>query len=153
MYTKVINDIVAGRPAGMGITMHTCRGNFRSMWMAEGAYDAVAEAVFGGLQVDGLFLEYDSARAGGFEPLRFTRPGMRIVLGLISTKTPVLESKDNLKRRIEEASKFVPLENLCLSPQCGFASDAAGNELSFDDQRRKLELVVSVAQDVWGSAN
>ena len=153
LYTKVINDIVAGRPAGMGITMHTCRGNFRSMWMAEGGYDAVAEAVFGGLDVDGLFLEYDSARAGGFEPLRFARPGMRVVLGLISTKTAALENPDDIKRRIDEASRFVPLENLCLSPQCGFASDAAGNELSFDDQRRKLELVVNVAQQVWGTAS
>jgi 5-methyltetrahydropteroyltriglutamate--homocysteine methyltransferase len=151
MYTKIINDIVAGRPKGMSITMHTCRGNFRSMWMAEGGYDAVAEAMFGGLQVDGLFLEFDSARAGGFAPLRFTRPGMRVVLGLVSSKIAALESKDDLKRRIEEAAKYVKLENLCLSPQCGFASDAAGNELTEDDQRRKLELVVRTAEEVWGT--
>ena len=152
LYTKVINDIVAGRPAGMSITMHTCRGNFRSMWMAEGGYDSVAEAMFGGLMVDGLFLEFDSERSGGFEPLRFTRPGMRVVLGLVSTKTPVLENADDLKRRIDEAAKYVPLENLCLSPQCGFASDAAGNQLTEDEQRRKLELVVKVAVDVWGTS-
>ena len=152
LYTGIINDIVAGRAPGMHITMHTCRGNFRSMWMAEGGYEAVAEAMFGGLQVDGLFLEFDSARAGGFAPLRFVRPGLCVVLGLVSTKTPVLESPDMLKRRIEEAARYVPLDDLCLSPQCGFASDAAGNQLTEDDQRRKLDLVVRVADEVWGSA-
>jgi len=131
--------------------MHTCRGNHQSMWMAEGAYDAVAEALFSGIQVDGLFLEYDrEERTGGFEPLRFIRPGLRVVLGLVSTKVEELESKDDLKRRIDAAAKYVPLENLCLSPQCGFASTHFGNRIGEEIQRRKLELVVEVADEVWG---
>ncbi|HXL75273.1 MAG TPA: hypothetical protein VN967_05410, partial [Burkholderiales bacterium] len=134
----------------LAVTMHTCRGNHASMWMASGGYDAVAEAVFGETQVDGFFLEYDTGRAGGFEPLRFVPRGKKVVLGLISTKKKELEDKDGLKRRIDAASKYVPLENLCLSPQCGFASSEAGNRLSEDDQRRKLELVVEVAREVWG---
>jgi len=148
-YSKVISDILADRPASLAVTMHTCRGNHASMWMAEGGYDAVAEAVFQ-TAVDGFFLEYDSARAGGFEPLRFVPRGKKVVLGLISTKTPVLESRDALKRRIDEAANYVPLENLCLSPQCGFASSEVGNRLTEDDQKRKLELAVQVARDVWG---
>lgn len=152
MYTNIINDIAAGRPDGMAVTMHTCRGNFRSMWMAEGAYDPVAEALFGHAAVDGIFLEYDSARAGGFEPLRYVHKGLRVVLGLVSSKTAELESRDDLIRRIEEASRYVPLENLCLSPQCGFASDAAGNDVSEDMQWRKLALIVEVAQEVWGTS-
>ena len=129
--------------------MHTCRGNHASMWMAEGGYDAVAEAVFQ-TAVDGFFLEYDTARAGGFAPLRFVPKDKKVVLGLISTKKPQLEDKAALKRRVEEASKYVALENLCLSPQCGFASSEVGNRVSEDDQRRKLELVVEVAREVWG---
>jgi 5-methyltetrahydropteroyltriglutamate--homocysteine methyltransferase len=149
-YARVISSLLKDRPASLGVTMHTCRGNHASMWMAEGGYDAVAEAVFSETDVDGFFLEYDTARAGGFEPLRFVPKGKRVVLGLISTKKPQLEDKNMLKKRIEEASKYVPLENLCLSPQCGFASSEAGNRVSEDDQRRKLELVVQVAEEVWG---
>jgi 5-methyltetrahydropteroyltriglutamate--homocysteine methyltransferase len=148
-YVEVINSIIRPRPGSLSMTMHTCRGNHASMWMAEGGYDAVAEAVFQ-TEVDGFFLEYDTARAGGFEPLRFVPKGKKVVLGLISTKKPQLEDKDALKRRIDEASKYVPLENLCLSPQCGFASSEVGNKLTEDDQKRKLELAVQVAEDVWG---
>jgi len=149
-YAAVINSLLKDRPASLGVTMHTCRGNHASMWMAEGGYDAVAEAVFSETNVDGFFLEYDTARAGGFEPLRFVPKTKKVVLGLISTKKPQLEDKNMLKRRIDEASKYVRLENLCLSPQCGFASSEAGNRVTEDDQRRKLELVVQVAEEVWG---
>ena len=148
-YASVISGLLKNRPASMGVTMHTCRGNHASMWMAEGGYDPVAEGIFQ-TAVDGFFLEYDTARAGGFEPLRFVPKDRKVVLGLISTKTPVLEKKDVLKKRIDEAAKFVPLENLCLSPQCGFASSEVGNRLSEDDEKRKLELVVQVAREVWG---
>lgn len=148
-YAQVISAIVKDRPPGLGVTMHTCRGNHASMWMAEGGYDAVAEAVFQ-TDVDGFFLEYDSARAGGFAPLRFAPKGRKVVLGLISTKTPKLEDRGVLRRRIEEAAKHVPLENLCVSPQCGFASSEVGNRLTEDDEKRKLELVVRVAEEVWG---
>jgi methionine synthase II (cobalamin-independent) len=148
-YVQVINSIIGDRPRSLAVTMHTCRGNHASMWMAAGGYDAVAEAVFQ-TEVDGFFLEYDTARAGGFEPLRFVPKGKKVVLGLVSTKTPVLESKDLLKKRVEAAAKYVPLENLCLSPQCGFASSEVGNKLSADDQRRKLELVVETAREIWG---
>jgi methionine synthase II (cobalamin-independent) len=150
LYVDVLNRIVKDRPANLAVTIHTCRGNHMSMWMASGGYDAVAETIFGGLQLDGIFLEYDTARAGGFEPLRFVRKGMRVVLGLVSTKTEQIESKDELKRRIDQAAKYVPLENLCLSPQCGFASTEAGNKISEDVERRKLALVVEVANEVWG---
>jgi 5-methyltetrahydropteroyltriglutamate--homocysteine methyltransferase len=152
MYARAINAAVAGRPAGMTIVMHTCRGNWKSTWLAEGSYDPVAETVFNETEVDGFFLEYDSERAGGFAPLRFVPRGKRIVLGLVSTKTPVLERKDDLKRRIDEAVKYVPLENLGISPQCGFASSHHGNLLTEDDQWRKLSLVVEVAREVWGAA-
>jgi 5-methyltetrahydropteroyltriglutamate--homocysteine methyltransferase len=148
-YSDIISRILAGRPASLGVTMHTCRGNHASMWMAEGGYDAVAEAVFQ-TDVDGFFLEYDTGRAGGFEPLRFLPKGKKVVLGLVSTKTPRLEDKDRLKRRVDEASKYVPLENLCLSPQCGFASSEVGNKLTEDDQKRKLELVAETAREIWG---
>jgi 5-methyltetrahydropteroyltriglutamate--homocysteine methyltransferase len=148
-YARIISDLIAERPKSMGVTMHTCRGNHASMWMAEGGYDAVAEAVFQ-TAVDGFFLEYDTARAGGFEPLRFVPRSKKVVLGLVSTKTPVLENKDALKKRIDEASRYVPLENLCLSPQCGFASSEVGNKLTEDDQKRKLELVAETARDIWG---
>ena len=148
-YAQIINRIIQGRSPSLSVTLHTCRGNHASMWMAEGGYDAVAEAVFQ-TEVDGFFLEYDSARAGGFEPLRFVPKGKKIVLGLVSTKTPVLEKKDLLKKRIDEAASYVALENLCLSPQCGFASSEVGNRLTVDDQKRKLELVAETAREIWG---
>jgi 5-methyltetrahydropteroyltriglutamate--homocysteine methyltransferase len=149
-YIHQINAALAGRPAGLTVTTHMCRGNFRSSWVAEGGYDFVAEALFGGLEVDGFFLEYDDARSGGFEPLRFVPPGKRVVLGLVTTKRPQLEDKDTLKRRIEEASRYVPLEQLALSPQCGFSSTVEGNALTRDEQVAKLALVVEVAGEVWG---
>src|SRR5262245_23525152 len=138
--------------AGPGVTlaMHVCRGNSRGRWIAEGGYEPIAEALFGGLPLDAWLLEYDSERAGGFEPLRFVRPDAAVVLGLVTTKEPALESPDALRRRIDEASRHVPLERLALSPQCGFASVARDHVLSHDDQRRKLELVVSTARAVWG---
>jgi 5-methyltetrahydropteroyltriglutamate--homocysteine methyltransferase len=148
---KVINAALANRPAGMTVCTHMCRGNFRSSWMAEGGYDHVAEALFGELAVDGFFLEYDDARSGGFEPLRFVpRGNKRVVLGLVTSKRAALESKDELKRRIGEAAKYVPLEQLCLSPQCGFSSTVEGNTLTQDEQIAKLRLVVDTAREVWG---
>jgi 5-methyltetrahydropteroyltriglutamate--homocysteine methyltransferase len=148
---NVINAALAGRPAGITITTHMCRGNFRSAWMAEGGYDYVAETLFGELDVDGFFLEYDDARSGGFEPLRFVPRGRkRVVLGLVTTKRAALETKDELKRRVDEASKYVPLEQLCLSPQCGFSSTVEGNALSIEEQNAKLRLVVETARDIWG---
>jgi 5-methyltetrahydropteroyltriglutamate--homocysteine methyltransferase len=149
-YIRQINAALAGRPEGMTITTHMCRGNFRSSWAAEGGYDFVAEALFNELRVDGFFLEYDDARSGGFEPLRFVPKGKLVVLGLVTTKRGELESKDELKRRIEQASKFVPLEQLCLSPQCGFSSTVEGNLLTYDQQVAKLRRVVETAHDVWG---
>lgn len=149
-YIRQINAALAGRPDGLTVTTHMCRGNFRSSWVAEGGYDFVAEALFGGLEVDGFFLEYDDARSGGFEPLRFVPPGKRVVLGLVTTKRPELESKDALKRRIDEAARYVPLEQLALSPQCGFSSTVEGNALTRDEQVAKLALVVETAQEVWG---
>lgn len=134
----------------MAVTTHLCRGNFRSSWAAEGGYDYVAEELFGGLGVDGFFLEYDDARSGGFEPLRFVPEGKFVVLGLVTTKRGELEPKDLLKRRIEEAARYVPIEQLCLSPQCGFSSTVEGNALTADEQRAKLELVVETAAEVWG---
>ncbi len=149
-YVRNINMALADRPAGLAITTHLCRGNFRSSWAAEGGYDFVAEALFGGLDVDGFFLEYDDARSGGFEPLRFVAPGKLVVLGLVTTKRGELESKDELKRRIEEASRYVPIEQLCLSPQCGFSSTVEGNVLTYDDEVAKLALIVETAAEVWG---
>jgi 5-methyltetrahydropteroyltriglutamate--homocysteine methyltransferase len=151
-YIRQINAALAGRPEGLTVTTHMCRGNFRSSWVAEGGYDFVAEALFGGLEVDGFFLEYDDARSGGFEPLRFVPPGKRVVLGLVTTKRPELESKDDLKRRIDEAARHVPVEQLALSPQCGFSSTVEGNALTRDEQIAKLALVVETAQEVWGYA-
>ena len=151
-YIRQINAALAGRPDGLTVTTHMCRGNFRSSWVAEGGYDFVAEALFGGLEVDGFFLEYDDARSGGFEPLRFVPPGKRVVLGLVTTKRPELESRDDLKRRIDEAARYVPLEQLALSPQCGFSSTVEGNALTRDEQVAKLGLVVETAQEVWGYA-
>jgi methionine synthase II (cobalamin-independent) len=149
-YVRNINRALEGRPPGMAVTTHLCRGNFRSSWAAEGGYDFVAEALFGGLGVDGFFLEYDDARSGGFEPLRFVPAGKYVVLGLVTTKRGELESKDILKRRIEEASRYVPIDQLCLSPQCGFSSTVEGNALTYDEQRAKLELIVETAAEVWG---
>ena len=134
----------------MRVTTHMCRGNFRSSWTASGGYDFVAEALFGELEVDGFFLEYDDARSGGFEPLRFVPEDKYVVLGLLTTKRGALESKDALKRRIEEAAKFVPLEQLCLSPQCGFSSTVEGNALTYEQQVAKLRLIVETAHEVWG---
>jgi 5-methyltetrahydropteroyltriglutamate--homocysteine methyltransferase len=149
-YVRNINRALEGRPDGMAVTTHLCRGNFRSSWAAEGGYDHVAEALFGGLGVDGFFLEYDDPRSGGFEPLRFVPKGKYVVLGLVTTKRGELESKDLLKRRIEEATRYVPIEQLCLSPQCGFSSTVEGNALTVDEQRAKLELIVETAAEVWG---
>ncbi len=149
-YIKQINAALAARPEGMSVTTHSCRGNFQSYWAAEGGYDFVAEALFSELNVDGFFLEYDDARSGGFEPLRFVPKGKMVVLGLVTTKRGELESKDQLKRRIDEASQFVPLDQLCLSPQCGFSSTVEGNSISFDEEVAKLRLVVETARDVWG---
>jgi 5-methyltetrahydropteroyltriglutamate--homocysteine methyltransferase len=149
-YADAINAALRGRPAGLTVTIHTCRGNFKSTWMASGGYEPVAEAVFGGLDVDGYFLEYDSERAGGFEPLRFVPKGKKVVLGLVTSKSAQMESRDALKRRIDEAARYVPLEDLCLSPQCGFSSTHHGNALTESDQWRKLELIVEVAREVWG---
>ncbi|MFF5262229.1 5-methyltetrahydropteroyltriglutamate--homocysteine S-methyltransferase [Actinomadura viridis] len=149
-YIQQINGALAGRPEGMRVTTHMCRGNFRSAWTAAGGYDFVAEALFGELEVDGFFLEYDDERSGGFAPLRFVPEGKMVVLGLVTTKSGVLESKDDLKRRIDEASRYVPLERLCLSPQCGFSSTVEGNELTRGEQLAKLRLIVETAEEVWG---
>jgi 5-methyltetrahydropteroyltriglutamate--homocysteine methyltransferase len=149
-YIRHINEALADRPDGMAITTHMCRGNFRSSWVAEGGYDFVAEALFNELGVDGFFLEYDDARSGGFEPLRFVPAGKMVVLGLVTTKRGELEQKDELKRRIDEATQYVPLEQLCLSPQCGFSSTVEGNALSYDQEVAKLRLIVETAEEVWG---
>lgn len=149
-YIKQINAALAGRPDGLRVTTHMCRGNFKSSWAAEGGYDFVAEALFSELAVDGFFLEYDDPRSGSFAPLRFVPPGKQVVLGLITTKRGALESKDDIKRRIDEAAKYVPLEQLCLSPQCGFSSTVDGNSLSYDEQVAKLSLIVEIADEVWG---
>jgi len=149
-YIHHINEALAGRPQGMAVTTHMCRGNFRSSWAASGSYDFVAEALFNELEVDGFFMEWDDERSGGFEPLRFVPPGKQVVLGLVTTKRGGLEAKDVLKRRIEEASRFVDVEQLCLSPQCGFSSTSEGNELSYEQQVAKLRLIVEVADEVWG---
>jgi 5-methyltetrahydropteroyltriglutamate--homocysteine methyltransferase len=149
-YIRVINEAVAGRPEGLHLTTHLCRGNFRSSWAAEGSYDFVAEALFTELDVDGFFLEFDDERSGGFEPLRFVPPGKAVVLGLVTTKHGELESKDDLKRRIDEASAYIPLEQLCLSGQCGFSSTVEGNSLTMEQQEAKLRLIVETAAEVWG---
>lgn len=149
-YIRQINAALAGKPEGMTVTTHMCRGNFRSSWAASGGYDFVAEALFGELAVDGFFMEFDDERSGGFEPLRFVPPGKMVVLGLVTTKRGELESKDTLKRRIEEAAKFVDVDQLCLSPQCGFSSTVEGNLLTHDQQYAKLALIVETAQEVWG---
>ncbi len=149
-YIRIINTALADRPEGLHVTTHMCRGNFRSSWAAEGSYDFVAEALFSELDVDGFFLEYDDERSGGFEPLRFVPEGRCVVLGLVTTKRGALESKDDLKRRIDEASRYIPLDQLCLSPQCGFSSTVEGNTLTADEQQAKLRLIVETAAEVWG---
>lgn len=149
-YIRNMNGALANRPDGMAVTTHMCRGNFQSSWVADGSYDHVAEALFGELDVDGYFMEWDDERSGGFEPLRYVPKGKQVVLGLITTKTGTLESKDDIKRRIEEASRYVDLDQLCLSGQCGFSSTVEGNRLTIDDQKAKLELIVEIAADVWG---
>jgi len=149
-YAEVVNAALARKPAGMTVCMHICRGNFKSAWAAEGGYDEVADTLFNKVKVDAFFLEYDDARSGSFAPLRLVPKDKTIVLGLVTSKTPRLERKDDLKRRIDEAAKFIPLDQLCLSPQCGFASTIEGNELSEDEQMAKLKLVVDTAREVWG---
>jgi 5-methyltetrahydropteroyltriglutamate--homocysteine methyltransferase len=149
-YIANINRAIADRPEGLAITTHMCRGNNQSMWAASGGYDFVADSLFNQLEVDGFFMEWDDERSGGFEPLRYLPKGKTVVLGLVTTKRPNLESKDVLKRRIEEASKYADLDQLCLSPQCGFSSTREGNDLTIDEQFAKLELVLETAAEVWG---
>jgi 5-methyltetrahydropteroyltriglutamate--homocysteine methyltransferase len=152
IYIRSINRAVRDKPDGMTVTTHMCRGNFRSSWVAEGGYEFVADALFNELNVDGFFMEFDDERSGGFAPLRFVPPGKYVVLGLVTTKKGELEAKDDIKRRIEEASKFVDLDQLCLSPQCGFSSTLDGNALTREQQVAKLRLVVEVADEVWGTS-
>jgi len=151
-YARLINEAIAGRPADMTVCMHVCRGNYGGAWVASGGYEPVADVIFNEIGVDGYFLEYDSDRAGGFEPLRFLPKGKTVVLGLVTSKNAKLESKDDLKRRIDEASKYAPLDQLCLSPQCGFASGIAGAAMNFEQQVAKLRLVAETAREVWGAA-
>ena len=150
-YIKSINRALRDKPAGMTVTTHMCRGNFRSSWVARGGYEFVADALFNDLNVDGYFMEYDDERSGGFEPLRFLPDGKYVVLGLVTSKKGQLEAKDDIKRRIEEASKFADIEQLCLSPQCGFSSTLDGNSLSAEQQTAKLRLVAEIAEEVWGT--
>ena len=151
-YAQLINAAVATKPAEMTVCMHLCRGNFQSAWVAEGGYDPVAEILFNEINVDGYFLEYDTPRAGGFAPLRFVPKGKTVVLGLVTTKSGTLETADAIKRRIDEAAKYLPLDQLCLSPQCGFSSGIGGQTMSVDQEIRKLELIIETANEVWGSA-
>jgi 5-methyltetrahydropteroyltriglutamate--homocysteine methyltransferase len=149
-YASFINRVVAQKPEGMTLAVHLCRGNFKSTWAAQGGYEPVAEALLSEMDVDGYFLEYDDARSGDFKPLRFLPKGKTVVLGLVTTKLSQLESKDALRRRIDEASKYAPLEQLCLSPQCGFSSTVHGNDIAVEAQRAKLRLIVETADEVWG---
>jgi 5-methyltetrahydropteroyltriglutamate--homocysteine methyltransferase len=151
LYANLINECIKDRPANMVVCTHLCRGNFASAWVAEGGYDPVAEVLFNELKVDGYFLEFDSPRAGNFAPLRYLPKGKRIMLGLVTTKTGVLENPGDLKQRIDEAAKLVPLDQLGISPQCGFSSTVLGNKLTVQDQIAKLRLIVQVATDVWGA--
>jgi 5-methyltetrahydropteroyltriglutamate--homocysteine methyltransferase len=151
-YARLINETIAGKPDDMVVGMHLCRGNFAGAWVAEGGYEPIAELLFNEIAVDGYFLEYDSPRAGSFAPLRFLPKGKIAVLGLVTTKNSALESKDELKRRIEEASRYAPLEQLALSPQCGFSSGIGGNTMTIEDEIAKLRLVVETAREVWGEA-
>ncbi len=150
LYVDLINRIIEGRPEDMTVAVHFCRGNSMGRWVAEGGYDPIAEIVFGGLKADALFMEYDSPRAGDFSPLRYVSEDKTVVLGLVSTKQGTMETPDELKRRIDEAEKYVPLDRLCLSPQCGFASRDKGNPITVGDEIAKLSLVVEVATDIWG---
>jgi 5-methyltetrahydropteroyltriglutamate--homocysteine methyltransferase len=150
VYAGMINAAMSDIPSDMTIAMHLCRGNFQSTFVASGGYELVAETLFNTINVHGYFLEYDSDRAGGFEPLRFVPKGKTVVLGLVTSKSGRLESRDELKRRVEEAAKYVPLEQLCLSPQCGFASTEEGNILSEDEQWAKLAMIVELAEEIWG---
>jgi 5-methyltetrahydropteroyltriglutamate--homocysteine methyltransferase len=149
-YAGMINAAISGIPADMAITMHLCRGNFRSTFIASGGYEPVAELLFNAINVHGYFMEYDSERAGGFEPLRFVPKGKQVVLGLVTSKTGQLESRDAIKRRIEQAAKFMPLDQICLSPQCGFASSEEGNIIAEEEQWAKLRMVVELAEEIWG---
>jgi 5-methyltetrahydropteroyltriglutamate--homocysteine methyltransferase len=149
-YAAFINRVVALKPPGMTLAMHLCRGNFRSTFAAQGNYEPVAEALLSEMNLDAIFMEYDDDRSGDFRPLRFLKPGRVVVLGLVTTKFGQLESKDGLKRRIDEAAQYAPLDQLCLSPQCGFSSTVHGNNIAVEDQRRKLALVVETAREVWG---
>jgi 5-methyltetrahydropteroyltriglutamate--homocysteine methyltransferase len=149
-YARLINAAIATKPANMTVCVHLCRGNFKSAWAAEGGYEPVAEVLFNELKVDGYFLEYDDARSGDFAPLRHVPKGKTVVLGLVSTKLGQLESKDDLKKRIDEAAKFMPMEQMALSPQCGFSSTVHGNDIQVDQQAAKLRLVVETAREVWG---
>jgi 5-methyltetrahydropteroyltriglutamate--homocysteine methyltransferase len=151
-YVRLINDCIAEAPAGVTVGLHLCRGNFKGRWLSEGGYESVAELLFNECNADAFFLEYDTERAGGFEPLRHLPVDKVAVLGLVTTKVPDLETAEDIKRRIDDASQYAPLDNLAISPQCGFSSTVGGNPLTIDDERRKLELLVSVATDVWGSA-
>jgi 5-methyltetrahydropteroyltriglutamate--homocysteine methyltransferase len=150
-YARLINAAISDRPPGMTFCVHLCRGNFKSAWVAEGGYEPVAEVLFNELNVDGYFLEYDDARSGDFSPLRFVPPGKTVVLGLVTTKLGELESKDDLKRKIDQAAKLLPLDQLCLSPQCGFSSTVHGNEIAREAQGAKLRLVIETAEEVWGA--
>ena len=151
IYAGLINTAISDRPSGMTITMHLCRGNYRSLWIAQGGYEPVAELLFNTINVDGYFMEYDTERAGGFEPLRFVPKGKTIVLGLVTSKSGGLESKDDLKRRVNDAARYLDLEQLCLSPQCGFASTEEGNVLTEAEQWAKLSMIVEVAGEIWGT--
>ena len=152
IYARILQHAIADRPADMAITTHVCRGNFRSSWISEGGYEPIAEVMLGSLPYDGFFLEYDSARAGGFEPLRFLPKGkQKVVLGLVTSKSGELESRDDVKRRIDEATRYVALDQLCLSPQCGFASTEEGNILAEGEQWAKLRMIVDIAREVWGN--
>jgi methionine synthase II (cobalamin-independent) len=150
IYAGMLNAAIADIPPDMTVAMHLCRGNFRSSFVATGGYEPVAELLFNKINMHGYFLEYDTERAGGFEPLRFVPKNKTVVLGLVTTKSGALESKDDIKRRIEEAAKFVPLDQLCLSPQCGFASTEEGNALAEEEQWTKLRTIVEIAEEVWG---
>jgi 5-methyltetrahydropteroyltriglutamate--homocysteine methyltransferase len=149
-YAGLINAAISGKTPGMRITLHLCRGNFRSMWIAAGGYEPVADVLFNQIDVDGYFMEWDTDRAGGFEPLRRVPKNKQVVLGIVTSKSGALEEKDEIKRRIEEAARFIDLDQLCLSPQCGFASSEEGNILTEDEQWAKLRRVVEVADEVWG---
>jgi 5-methyltetrahydropteroyltriglutamate--homocysteine methyltransferase len=148
-YAGLINDTIGGRPSDMVACLHLCRGNHRSNWVADGGYEPIAETLFNEINVDAYFMEFDSPRAGNFEPLRFVPKGKMIVLGLVTSKFPELESRDEIKRRIEEAAKYVPIDQLCISPQCGFASTLLGNKLTVEDEKAKLRMIVELAEEIW----